>query len=502
MAPWEKYAQQGPWAKYTAPAAVSPRQAEDESIAAYNSTLNAPPETLQDKVKRELGLKDYRQRGTILPIGENEDKSLEFAWPQVAIDIMQAVALPKHAVSGGQYTATDALGASAIMSPVSTATRAGARAIPTVTTTHVPAKPKVPTTAELKSAADSGYKTAADLGVDYSASSVKGMADDIARKLDQEGRIAELNPELFALLGKLRNPPADSVASLNSLDAFRKRLGDIAGSKDPAKAAAATIAIKRIDEFIQTHDPASVVARTAPPQGITAPAAAGHNFGPGDAAFSRRAAADAADAITAARGNSAAAFRSDRLTGLEETAELRAAAANSGQNLGNTIRQRLTSLLTSHNQSRGYSKEEIAAIQNLVEGTGGANALRRLSNMLGGGGGLGQTLMAGLGASSGVATGDPLLAAVGATLPIAVGSGSRSLYNNLTKKQLSHIDEMVRARSPLYESRVANPGMDVNVPEGRAALIRALLSSAAQGEEGGRFAKQSRNGLMAEILMR
>lgn len=462
-------------------------------LAASLRPSASPANTLQDAAKKKFGFKDYAYRGTILPFGENADGSKEFATPGIIKDLATLALLPGHATTGGSYTPQDVLGLAAVASPISVASRAGEMAIPGARTAHKPMKAKIPTTQELKAAASQGYDDAAKLGVDYSSKAVKQWADDLVQSLDADGRIAELNPELFALIKKVQFPPKDSVARLESLNALRRRLGDIAGSPDSSKSAAATIAIKRLDGFLEGSDPARVVVRPAPATGSTAPTTAGHSFEAADYASSQGAASEAAKALKAARGNSAAAFRSDRITGLEDMAELRAAAANSGQNIGNTIRQRLASLLASPSKSRGFSPEEIAAIRQVVEGTASTNTLRYVGNLLGGGGGLAQALMSGMGAVAGSAAGGGG-AAVGAMLPVAVGAAARAGANKLTKGQMAKVDAAIRSRSPLYQSRLANPKMAVSPPTLAPAAIRAL----AVGNRGGILSEDAYN----DYLMR
>ena len=371
----------------------------------------------------------------------------------------------------GQNRATES---AMTVSPVSAATRAGKVGL---TGSYAKPKVKAPTRAELDTAASAGYDKAAGMGVDYTAAGVKRFADDAMRVLDEEGFIAELGPKTHALLRKLQNPPGDSVASLSSLDAFRKQLNRVAGSPDATEAAAANTVIRRLDEFLASPDRSAISAVSARDP---LPSVPGTNFAATDAATAR-AAEEAARILKEARGNSAAGFRSDRLTGLGESAERRAAAANSGKNLGNTVRSRLASLLDSDKQSRGFSPEELTAIEKVVEGSLGSNVARRVSNLLGGGGGLGQSVIAALGAAGGGTAGGIPGAIAGAAAPAAIGSGARAISNKLTSNQLRAIDEMTRKRSPLYEQRVAETPYQYSPEELRAYLLRALLAGQANG---------------------
>lgn len=349
----------------------------------------------------------------------------------------------------------------ATISPLGVASRASPSMIPG--TRYKEPAPKVPTQEALKEATAAGYKKAAEAGIEYTGSGIKNFADDVARYLDEEGFIAELSPKTRALLSKLQAAPEGSTANLKSIDAFRKQLNRIAGSPDRTESGAANIVIQRVDRFLENTVPADVVARPAG----SLPAIPGQS--------ASRGGEQAVRILGEARGNAAAGFRSERVTGLGDAAALRAAAANSGQNIGNTIRQRLASLILSRKDSRGFSKEEIASLKQIVEGTGGTNLMRRLSNMLGGGGGLGQTLIASGGAALGGTIGGVPGAIVGAGLPAGLGAGARAIANRLTKKQLSRADELVRMRSPLYKSRLQNTPSRARTAEWRAAMARMLI---------------------------
>jgi hypothetical protein len=74
------------------------------------------------------------------------------------------------------------------------------------------------------------------------------------------------------------------------------------------------------------------------------------------------------------------------------TIESQTAAANSGANLDNKIRQSLASLQKNERAMSGFNDHERAMIQNIINGGIGLNALRRITNFLGGGGGLGHSV--------------------------------------------------------------------------------------------------------------
>jgi hypothetical protein len=285
------------------------------------------------------------------------------------------------------------------------------------------------------------------------------MALKLKGGLDTDGVIAKNAPKSYEILDELTNLPEGAIVQLSDLDAARQAFRDAAMDfAHPKEQLVATRAIAAIDDFVAKADPGSVLA------------------GP---------AGSAGQVQSAARGNVAAAKRSGTLagelgeaprgrTGIQATAELRAAAANSGRNLDNTIRQRIASLLLDPKQAAGFTAAEKEALEEVARGTPTRNAIRTIGNLLGGGGGLGAVVTgAGAGAAGGY-LGGPVGMAAGAAIP-AVGWGAKSIGNKLTSGALSAVDEATRMRSPLYQELLKNAPTAAQTPEKRAALIRALL---------------------------
>jgi len=337
----------------------------------------------------------------------------------------------------------------------------------------------VPTRDELRASAKAQSETAAGMGVEYQAPAIAEMAKTVEDSLNRNAVIESLAPKTHALLRELQTGEAGSFVRLQDLNAARKQFNRIAGSPDETEAFAANEAIRAIDEFYVAVDPANLVARPA----ATGPALTrqGHDFGPADRAAAQARAAEAAETLEASRGNFAAQFRSDRLAEVEEIMELRAAAANSGRNIDNTTRQRLVSFLKNRKGIRGFSSAEKKAIEDIVRGKRSKNATRQIGNWLGGGGGLGQLLLAGLGATAGGNVAGTTGAALGATLPMAIGTLARSIANNMSKKELKALSEMIRARSPLGAAAKGAPLEPAMIIE--QALLKGFLVNLEQPEK-------------------
>lgn len=309
---------------------------------------------------------------------------------------------------------------------------------------------KTPSADELKAAASQGFKQARSMGVDYSADAVKGLGDDITRTLESDGMFAELAPKTFAMLGKLKDPPEGAVSSLDNLVTLRRALQKAAGDfTNPTERAAATRAIDAVDDFVMAALPESVVA------------------GP---------ASEVAGVVGPARANYAAAMRSDTITNALKQAELDAAAANSGLNIDNRTRQVLNAILKSDKRSRGFSKEELDVLEQVVRGKFGTNLARYFGNLMGGGGGLGSMVSGGIGAGIGAAIGGTPGAIIGAGTPAAMGTSLRSLAGRMTRGAAESLDDLIRQRSPLYLKAQESPALLQNLrPEIRQIIERSII---------------------------
>lgn len=270
-----------------------------------------------------------------------------------------------------------------------------------------------PTVAELKAASEAGYQSPAVTGLTVKTPAVQDWAKQTFGHLTADGFDDLLAPKTFGLLAKLQNAPAESVVTGNNLNTMRKMFGKAAGSIDDTERAAASRVIEGLDDFMSRLTPAQVIS--------------------GDARA-------AAATLEQARGNWAAAKRSETVDRKITQAELRAAAANSGTNVANTIRQRVADIMINPAKQRGYSQAELGAMEQIVRGSTAENALRFGGNLLGGGGGLGAVTSAAVG---GFATGGP-----GAVAPI-IGFALKALSNKITMSQADKLSELIRSNSPL-----------------------------------------------------
>lgn len=351
------------------------------------------------------------------------------------------------------------LEAATLMSPLGVRARAGG-ATGLIESAVAPRKPKIPTQKELEAAANAGYKQANDLGIEYKASALQNWARQTIDELNAEFKIAENNPQVHNLLNKLANPKANPAnipgterIALGNINELYKVLGKQAGNLDPSIASAAQSVQKSLESFHRNLSPSDMVAGNAAPQA-------------------------AAAIVREARANRAAAFRSEEMEKLATNVRLRSSSAGSGQNIDNTTRQQLTSLLQSRKKSRGLNDAEKQAIDDVIMGRPTQNALRYFGNLLGGGGGILAVPNMGIAGTLGFGALGPSGIALAAVPPI-LGKGFRGAANMGAKKEVKRLGEFFRSRSPLAEQRNVKPVM-LRTPEAPAPAGTPLLAPPQQ----------------------
>ena len=411
--------------------------------------------------------------GTVLPISRDAGGNISFDSNAGLLGLAKrAFTLPGDVYTGktpilvdGRYNPdliNRSMELAGLISPVNPAMRAGELMGSRV----LPQRVATPSAKQLKAVGGAGFDEARQSGLEFHPEAVAGMANNLRSALEAKGIIAERAPDTHALLNRLTSPPAaapDSrtFSTIDNLMSSREAFAEVArdyGAKG-ADRLAATRSIRAIDDFLENPRPASIAA-----SGVADPSVVG--------AIQK-----------AARGNYAAAQRSNTLTGdldkattgILERAENRAQATNSG-NLDNAIRQRSASLLEKPREISGYSNAEIAALEKVLQGGPARNAARYVGNPS-----LArQAVTAGLGAVAGGAMGDSTGAAIGAAAPTAIGAFAKMVENWLAKRSLGQADDIVRQNSPLYRSMQASAPRAVVNLDRDAAVLRALSALAVE----------------------
>lgn len=306
-----------------------------------------------------------------------------------------------------------------------------------------------PSIGELKNAAKQGYKSAAIRDLELAPQSISNAATGIRSRLDSEGLDEVIGPKAHAILKRLETIPEGATITGQNLHSFQKTLGKAAQSIDPQERAAARMALNEFNGFLENL-PAQAVKR-----------------GSVD---------DFVNTMREANANYARAMQASNIDSKIIQAETRAAAANSGMNVANTIRQRMADVKLNPKQSRGMHPDDVAAAGQIAEGTTAGNIIRKIGNMAGGGGGIGSLVAGAIG--SGAAYAGDTNPALGLAVP-AFGMAMRGIGNRMTLNQAHKLSEAIRLRAPLasatskFEEKVAQFNSQRNAKTAAAAALAA-----------------------------
>lgn len=314
--------------------------------------------------------------------------------------------------------------ADAAVDTAMSALRAGPKSAP---------KPRTITTEELKATADAGFNKGRGTGLEIAPESAKLLSDDIKASLLQDGFRDYLSPATFRAIDELKSPAGPTV-TISDLAGVRSILGKAA--KNPVESAAASRAISQIDDYLANLPDADTVAGHAP---------------------------STARIFQDARGNWAAYKRAETVDTAVSKAERQAGRSGAGANIDNAVRQRISAILNDPKKSRGFSADELAQMEKIVEGTFIGNAARLLGKLAPTG-----VVSGALGGGAGYAVGGP----AGAALLPMLGYGAKKVGDISTMRQVQVLNDLVRSRSPLAEALMAE-AQNAAIPRNR--LLDALV---------------------------
>ena len=326
--------------------------------------------------------------------------------------------------------------------------RSGDRAIPGVAGGALDMTlAKAPTSAELKAAGGAQLNAVRDMPVRYDPASLGTLADSIEQDLVKKGIFPESSKQLYKTLDRMRAAPEGAIAEPANLMSIRENMAKLFERPKEHQAGVGT-AFERLNQYIENPPTGAVLA------------------GP---------AAEVGAAYAKGRANYAAGLRGEELADIQRTADLSRSAANSGQNLDNSLRQRVKSLVLNDRAMRGFTPAEETALEAVPTGTPVRNALRGAGNFLGGGGGLGASTTAAMATGLGhfLGAGDVGSVALGMAAP-AVGAALKGQAARGTRGALQAIEEDTRRRSPLFQESLAGQDLVPTSP-GRDAIARRLM---------------------------
>jgi hypothetical protein len=393
---------------------------------------------VNDYVNQKLAPSAYNfVQGTIAPVLHPIDTATNAV--NLGLGVLEKLGLPtegheQYADAVGQffkdrYGSLDAVKQTAINDPVGFAADAasvftgGEAALGRLGLIKKAARVEAPTTEALFDAADANYRKMKSFGVEVHSPVMEKVHSDIMTELEDEGYRNYLAPKTWKATEELLNPIGYNH-TIGDIEGVRRALNKAAN--DPAERDAARRAISHIDNTLANLQPSQVAVN---PQ------------------FAGQIAQEALQA----RGNYAAAKRSERIDDQLTKAVDRAGSTGSGANVQNAMRQNIRAILDDPKKRRGYSADEIARMRTVVRGDSVTNTARMLGKL----------------APTGVVSGIPSLAGymahgwTGAAVPAAIGIGAKKLAESRTARDINQLSQAVRTRSPLA---AANPPTPPGVP--------------------------------------
>jgi hypothetical protein len=433
---------------------AKPSAPEPRSGSRYSMETLFPPPTPPSPAAT------VTHRGAILPFTTYSDKSVRFEPTEsglLSYPVQSAKSggrLVKEAMTTGAPPAMgEVLNAASLGVGLNPFVRSGDRAIPGIAGVKADMRmARTPTSEELKQAGGQQLNAVRQMPVGYNPQSLGDLANIVEHDLvNQYGVFPENSKQLYKTLNRWRNAPEGAIVTPNNLMAMRENLATLF-TKPKEHQKGVGVAFEHLNNFIEGPPASAVLA------------------GP---------AADVGAAYAKGRANYAAGMRGEGLADIQRTADLARSAANSGQNLDNSLRQRVKSLVLNDKAMRGFVPAEEQALEQVVLGAEGANIRRAAGNMLGGGGGLGAAVTSGLaGAGANFLGAGPAATGLAVTSVPLLGGYLKNRAAARTAGALQDIEEATRRRSPLF---LEQPGPDVapNISFGRDMLTRAAMQSQA-----------------------
>lgn len=266
-------------------------------------------------------------------------------------------------------------------------------------------KAATPALADIKSEASNTYDalTSRNIATPLAQSTLDNLASDITTTLNNKGIRPSNAQAIHNAVAEIKTPATAGAADVADLVAARQSIKNLLGDPSTNKTGA-FVALGKLETAIEQNSPGTMKSIRE----------ADKNWG-------------------AMRANEALDKKLAR-------ADLRAAGADSGMNVGNKIRQKVADLLLS-NEAKYLPAETKADLEKIVRGTWTQNGMRHVANLLGGGGGLGMLASGAVGYHEG--------GVGGAIAAGAAGRGFKMLNNRSVMKQAEQAAQNIRLRSPL-----------------------------------------------------
>lgn len=413
---------------------------EGEEIKTSKATPLPMKKTLGERVEERFGLEEGIERPSIIPVPsispEGKADLSDWTAPEWVESLARSVELPGHVALGGDYTMGD------VTESALTVGLPALRGIGGTTMKQTPSLTRqmikeAPTAEQLKKQSQQLFSKSSGSGAVVSDEGVFNMLSGIQDRMLKSGFDPDAHPKAataLKVLGKRIGYDADFA----ELQQMRQFAADVAGAPDPSEARIGSIMLDQIDNHIENLSDADLIA--------------------GVAGSAEKAASDLSKA-RALWG---------RMRKREMIDEVFKKAENQASGVENGLRTGFRQILNNKKKSRGFTKSELEAMEEVVQGSFTTNTLKKLGKI---GPGLGQQsnmLGAGLGAGAAYGLGGP----VGAIMAPTAGVVAQKLGERGTR---------LAAEKARALASGARPRM-VGSPQGTQGIPRSVLGATAGGE--------------------
>ncbi len=364
------------------------------------------------------------ERGLILPFGKNAQGETELAVPQIALDVARAVLLPGQALRGIPIEGREITEAALTgFAPATKGLLAG-KAVTKAGRLTAEQIANAPSALDLTKASGLKFTASKQAGATLKPDDYVGFLAGAERDLLQEGIDSTLHPKLTAVFNALTKRIGDDLDA-TELHKIRRTIGIATESLEPDEARIARVLRDNFDDFVENL-PGTDQWREARKIYIQA----------------RKA----------------------------ETVEIAInRAANAASGLENGLRNQFRSLLNNPRKMRNFTKDEKAAMQNVVDGDFTANTLKKIGRL---GFGVGQQSNF-LGGTIGIGFGTLLGGPVGGMVAPVIGRGAQVGAQQRTVRAAGILRALIGGARPEVITRVTDPSL----------LGRAAAGAILTGEE-------------------
>jgi len=268
-------------------------------------------------------------------------------------------------------------------------------------------KEAAPTIDRLKESAREVYKEIDDLGAVVDAGRVTGLVRDLNVSIKGEGFNRRIHPKVSAALDEISSA-AGKNQKVTNLDTLRKVARSAAASIEPDEARLGNMMVSKIDDFMDNIDQSALVGGNA--------------------------------------GNIGEKYRHarqlwQRARKAEDIEYIFDKAKNQASGFENGLRTQFRTLLNNKKKIKGYSAEEVEAIQKVVRGGGAENIAKAIGKLGFTEGQATSMLLGSLGVAGGFAIGG---SAGGVAVPL-IGQVSKNLAQKLTRNNAEFASQLVRS---------------------------------------------------------